>query len=55
MVDRLEKWELSNCGIYPFCKQVTEMVDHIFIVCRYFARLWRRVKDWLGILELVSS
>jgi hypothetical protein len=47
-VDRLQKWGWTNSGLCPLCKQVTELVSHLFIHCRYSARLWSSVRDWLG-------
>ena len=50
--DRLERRGLPNCGLCPFCNQVTESVSHIFTQCRLMRRVWDLVIEWLGLHTL---
>lgn len=49
--DRLEQRGLPNCGICQLCKRESEAA-HLLFKCRYTIRIWKAVKDWLGIHDL---
>jgi hypothetical protein len=44
---RKRGWE--NCGLCPLCKQTEETNNHLFVHCRFTARIWELLRDWLGI------
>ena len=50
--DRLARRGWPNCGLCPFCNQVTESVSHIFTQCRLTRRVWDLVIEWLGLHTL---
>jgi hypothetical protein len=45
-----EGWE--NCGSCPLCKQAMEFVHHLFVHCHYTTRLWKSIKEWIGLTEV---
>lgn len=47
--DRLEKRGWENCGLCTLCKRANETSSHLFFKCRFAMRVWRMVKDWLGL------
>jgi hypothetical protein len=44
---RRRGWE--NCGLCPLCKQTEETNNHLFVHCRFTARIWELLREWLGI------
>ena len=53
--DRLARRGLPNCGPCPLCKRTTETADHLLLHCRYTARIWTALKEWLGLYDLDLS
>jgi hypothetical protein len=49
IMDRLRKRGWENCGIYPLGKQTEETNDHLFVHYRFTVRIWRLIKDWMGL------
>jgi hypothetical protein len=47
--DRLQARGWQNCDRCTLCNQTLETVEHLFINCRYTARIWDTIKDWVGI------
>jgi hypothetical protein len=46
--DRLRKRGWDNYGFCPLCKQTEETNNHFFVHCRFTARIWELIKEWLG-------
>ena len=46
---RLQRRGRPNCGICPLCKQTQETVAHLLFQCRFAKRVWRLIKEWLGL------
>ena len=53
--DRLQRRGWPNCNLCPLCKQVQESAAHLLFQCRYTIRVWRMVKDWLGLQDVHPS
>jgi hypothetical protein len=49
MADRLRRRGWDNCGPCQLCKQTEENHDHLFVYCRFTVRIWKLLKDWLGL------
>lgn len=47
--DRLARRNWQNCGLCPLCKSTPETVDHLLLHCRFTARVWSLLKDWLAL------
>jgi hypothetical protein len=47
--DRLEKRGWPNCGLCPFCNQVLESTNHLFVNCRFSIHICELLKEWIGI------
>jgi hypothetical protein len=47
--DRLQARGWQNCDRCTLCNQTLETAEHLFINCRYTARIWDTIKDWVGI------
>ena len=47
--DRLEKRGWENCGLCTLCRRANETSAHLFFRCRFTLRVWRLVKEWLGL------
>jgi mannosylglycoprotein endo-beta-mannosidase len=50
--DRLEKRGWQNCGLCKLCNQVHESGAHLLFKCRFTIRIWRSLKEWLGLSDL---
>jgi hypothetical protein len=45
----LRKRGWDNCGFCPLCKQTEESNNHLFVHCRFTTRVWKLLKEWLGL------
>jgi hypothetical protein len=50
--DRLIRRGWQNSGPCQLCKWETETAAHLLFQCRYSLRVWRGLKDWLGLADL---
>jgi hypothetical protein len=50
--DRLQRRGWPNCGLCPFCKQVPESTNHLFVNYRFSIRIWEILKEWICIHEI---
>jgi hypothetical protein len=41
-----------NCGPCQLCKIELVSAAHIIFKCRYSIRVWKGIKDWLGLVDL---
>ena len=53
--DRVARRGWPNCGVCPFCKQVTESTTHLFVYCRFTRRIWDLIKGWLGLFNVATA
>jgi hypothetical protein len=49
MAYMLQKRGWPNCGQCPLCNQTVEIINHLFVHCRFTIRIWELLKEWLGI------
>jgi hypothetical protein len=42
---RLAKRGWPNSGLCPLCKQVMELTDQLFVLCRFNIRVWELIKE----------
>lgn len=47
--DMLVKRGWENYGFCALCKRANETYSHLFFKCRFTLRVWRMVKEWLGL------
>jgi hypothetical protein len=54
-MDKLTRRGWPNCGLRQLCKRKPETEVHIMFKCRYSIRVWKSMKEWLGLVRMDTS
>ena len=44
----LYQMKIADSPFCTFCSQEDETIEHVFLSCEYFKRLWKNVRDWVN-------